>query len=335
MKRICIFIIVLLWAYSLFAGNPSCPGDSVGLREVSGKPFIVYRISAGETVFSVCRKYAIPFEDMLDANPGVDMNRIRAGQAILIPAVSTAAQPNTQEGEKAVTHVVMAGETVYSIAAKYQVPLADLMQANSQIGGDYAIRAGETLRIPQSAKAPQQDAPQEQQKSNTDSAAHEIATISNVSVSVTDGDTGIPADAEATIPEENTTTESSTSGSGPMISAAHKKFPEIFGDYPYENMQPGTENGVATWIDGSAGFPTTDDRYYALNNEAPLGSIIKIRNLMNNRIIYAKVIGTLTDSDVQDKVLVKLSAGAGERLNVLDDRFVVEITYYAPAKENR
>ena len=32
----------------------------------------------------------------------------------------------------------------------------------------------------------------------------------------------------------------------------------------------------------------------------------------------------------REKVLVKLSSGAAERLNVLDNRFVVEITYYIP-----
>ena len=35
-------------------------------------------------------------------------------------------------------------------------------------------------------------------------------------------------------------------------------------------------------------------------------------------------------ADYAKKVLIKLSAGAGERLNVLDNRFVVEMTYYLP-----
>ena len=45
------------------------------------------------------------------------------------------------------------------------------------------------------------------------------------------------------------------------------------------------------------------------------------------------MIGTLSKEEVNDKVLVKLTSGAAEKLNVLDSRFVSEITYYQVGKD--
>ncbi len=56
---------------------------------------------------------------------------------------------------------------------------------------------------------------------------------------------------------------------------------------------------------------------------------------MNNRVIFAKVIGTLTASEVNEKVVIKLSSGAAETLNVLDKRFASEISYYEPAEQGK
>ena len=115
----------------------------------------------------------------------------------------------------------------------------------------------------------------------------------------------------------------------PVVETADKtkSFAQLYAGYLSTDMIATSEKGVATWIENN-GIQTANDRFYALHSTAPIGSIVKVRNLMNNRTIYAKVIGSLSESEKQEKVLIKLSAGAAERLNVLDNRFVVEMTYY-------
>src|SRR5689334_1941564 len=91
LKRICILILISLWAWSVFGETP---GDSVGLKTFEGKAFIVYQVSAGETAYAVSRKYGIPFKEIAAANPGTDMGALKAGQQIFVPvSASTTSVP--------------------------------------------------------------------------------------------------------------------------------------------------------------------------------------------------------------------------------------------------
>lgn len=277
MKRICILILFSLWVYSVMA-NPVVPGDSVGTKLVNGKTLVVYKISAGETAYAVSRKYGIPYKDLSAANTGVNMDALKAGQEILVPA----AWGNTST-TKTTTTVVKTEPREEVIPQK-----------------------ASTKVVPEPTKAEQ---PVEQKTVETPKVVAEDPVTTGMSTEV----------------QLSTTDLNTAEDSAPVDK--NKSFAQIYGGYLNGEHISMSEKGVATWIE-STGIEPTGDRYYALHNSAPIGSIVKVRNLMNNRTIYAKVIGTLSESEVQEKVLIKLSAGAAERLNVLDNRFVSEITYF-------
>jgi len=90
------------------------------------------------------------------------------------------------------------------------------------------------------------------------------------------------------------------------------------------NGKQETTTGTATWIND----PSHENQYrfYAMHKTAPLGSIIMVKNLMNDRVVYAKVIGKLPNIKSNEKIIVKLSGGAARYLNVLDDKFMVELS---------
>ena len=85
-----------------------------------------------------------------------------------------------------------------------------------------------------------------------------------------------------------------------------------------------TIKGTAIWINDSS--HENQYRFYAMHKSAPIGSVLMVRNLMNNRVVYAKLIGKLPNNKSNENIVVKLSAGAARYLNVLDDRFVVELS---------
>ncbi|HET8962702.1 MAG TPA: LysM peptidoglycan-binding domain-containing protein [Chitinophagales bacterium] len=304
MKRICLLILFVVWVWSLIAA----PIDSVGVKYVSGQYFIVYELSAGETVYAVSRKYNVSFASITEANPGVDMNAIKLGQEILIPHINTSTTSTKPANSS--FHIVAKGETVYSISKQYSTEISELQKLNPEIK-DNAIKVGQVLTIPQQKTT-------SVQKDNT---PVEINTQNEV----LGGETNNGAE---TLTEINPQPEIMYSKPD-----KNKSFAQQYAEYQFMEMVTVSEKGVATWIDGSADMMISNGRYYALNNEAPIGSIVKVRNLMNNREIYAKVIGTLSDTEVNEKILIKLSAGAAEQLNVLDARFVSEITHYEAREE--
>ena len=90
----------------------------------------------------------------------VDINAV-AGDAIdrsaATPGVQTAALPATtqaaQSGKEPVRHKVERGETAFTVARLYSVPVKDLAEWNG-LGSDFAIRAGQFLLIPVASQNP-------------------------------------------------------------------------------------------------------------------------------------------------------------------------------------
>lgn len=79
---------------------------------------------------------------------------LRAGVPVAVPSVSTVQQVNTVETAPSIEvqliipekHTVQAGETLYSIAKQYQLPVMDLVQWN-ELKMEEGIKPGQVLRL--------------------------------------------------------------------------------------------------------------------------------------------------------------------------------------------
>ena len=69
------------------------------------------------------------------------------------------------------------------------------------------------------------------------------------------------------------------------------------------------------------------DKYLALHKSADTGTIIFVKNQMNGNIVIVRVIGTLPNTGVNDKIDIRLSNIAFEKLNAKDKVIPVELTY--------
>ncbi len=74
--------------------------------------------------------------------------------------------------------------------------------------------------------------------------------------------------------------------------------------------------------------PNAKDAYYGLHKTAPVGSIVKIVNLVNRRSVYVKVLAPLPDIDENTNIEIKLSPAATKDLVLLDEKSLVEISYF-------
>ncbi len=84
------------------------------------------------------------------------------------------------------------------------------------------------------------------------------------------------------------------------------------------------QSGLAELIEGTEG----NRKYLALHRTAPVGTILKVRNEMNNREVFVRVMGKLPNTALTDKLIIKVSKSAYDRLGAIDPRFRVEVTYY-------
>ncbi|MEN9640031.1 MAG: hypothetical protein RLZZ262_1900 [Bacteroidota bacterium] len=132
------------------------PGSDGGLKE--GQVVRIPKAKAGavkpgqqthevkkkETLFSIAKAYNVEVNDLIAANPGSDKG-VKKGQILVIPGPKPKVEPIVQDRDFFI-HKVQAGETVYSITKKYNVPQEALYQLNE--GLKDGLKADMEIRIP-------------------------------------------------------------------------------------------------------------------------------------------------------------------------------------------
>jgi LysM repeat protein len=191
------------------------------------------------------------------------------------------------------THTVATGETVFSIARLYGITQQQLKDWNNLEGTE--LKIGQTLFVSQPERAVEIKKPD---SVKTPPVQPVITTPNPVNETKKD-----PVAVKPPAAEQPQTIKISES---------------------YKNGSETIEAGLAELIEGTEG----NRKYLALHRTAPIGTILKIRNEMNNREVFVRVMGKLPDTALTDKLIIRISKSAYDRLGAIDQRFRVEVTYY-------
>lgn len=108
-------------------------------------PTFTYIVAPGDTLYSIARRYDTTVDVLVSLNNLTSADDIKVGQQLRVPG--TGPTPVATEAPAVIVHIVQQGETLYSIARRYGVPMQDIMAANGITNPD-RIRAGQELRIP-------------------------------------------------------------------------------------------------------------------------------------------------------------------------------------------
>lgn len=294
---------------------------------------IVHKVAPKETLYSISRTYGVTAEDIREWNDLAD-NAISIGQELIIrksgatnapvPVQHQQPQPMSRKG----VHVVEQGQTLFAISRQYQVSVDDLKRWNGLESNELTI--GQTLYVVQpeegvAAKAQERrpeeqrpavrQAPSEERTVRQTPAAETQRPATETPNEVVTVDRATPSETPTkTTPTPRNTSTSPTGQSAESIriSESLKSGDEII------------EGGLAELIEGTEG----NRKYLALHRTAPMGTILKVRNEMNNREVFVRVMGKLPDTAMTDKLIIRISKSAYDRLGAIDPRFRVEVTYY-------
>jgi hypothetical protein len=83
------------------------------------------------------------------------------------------------------------------------------------------------------------------------------------------------------------------------------------------------ETGFAEAIEGDV----NSKKHLCLHKTAPIGSIIQVKNETNGQSVFVKVIGKLPETGSNEKLIIRVSRQAYERLMATGKRFPVEVSY--------
>ncbi len=338
-------LFALITSFSFF----TAPVDSIGKETINGKIYVLHRVELKETLYGISKRYGTTVDAILQQNPTAD-GGLEVGQIIKVPYVSSPKKVTNASGK----HIVTEKETLYSIARLYGISVDELRQLN-KLNAD-ALSVGQELMVKRSSNNVEIPAskntsinPQQVKGVHTVAAKETLFSISrqyNITVeqlklwnSLAGNElklgqtlfvvapeheatkTNVPVIAQqktvVNTPAPNQTTHTNQPVQ-PVISTPVKI------SEAYKDGKEVKEAGLAELIEGTQG----NRKYLALHRTAPIGTILKVKNQMNDREVFVRVIGQLPDIGGNDKVLIKISKSAYERLSAIDLKFMVEVTWY-------
>ena len=335
-------MIKTLILFSLLAGPPK---DSIGIENINGKIFVIHQVDEKETLFAISRRYGTTVDAIIEYNAAAEKG-LDVGQILKVPYSPPPGRPSN-----ATIHKVQAKETLYSLSQQYNVPMEDIRQWNKLTGDALSIGQELIIRNGQGSAKPVviESTPEDLKGRHTVGQQETLYSISRqygVTVQqlrewndLQNADLKIGqllyiadptlATHAAKDPEKPVAPKEQPADTEKPVEAKTAKETVV---QPHtirisESIRNGSEtveSGIAELIEGTEG----NRKYLALHRTAPIGTILKIKNEMNNREVFVRVMGRLADTALTNKVLIRISKSAYDRLGAIDQRFRVEVTYY-------
>lgn len=293
------------------------------------------------------------------------MNKI----VIIIFAILMSFGLNAQNGLKTVSHKVEKGQTLYFLSKKYDVSIQDLMRFNPQIGKDMIVKEGMILKIFTKNEVKSTSVSVKNHKYHTVAKGQTLYSISKLynikvdkiislnnlqSPSISIGDKLIVQDvnngalysgnpAITIIPAKETlatdtkkeptkplyTQIESVKENGTPMNKDVEMYKMLYDGYAESGAELKKNKGIGNFLEQS----TSKDVYLALVNDIESGQVIRVRNLMNNKVIYLKVVGSVPGKDASSNISIKISKAAARDLKIVEDRFLAEWTWFNKAEQ--
>ena len=298
----------------------SAPADSIGVEFRGGQRFVKHRVTPGETLSALSRRYRVTLDQLNASNPQIK-NGLGIGQVVFVPRPAagraTAAVPaKVPAGTGTATAVavparytVARGETLFGIARRFQLTPDDIIKLN-KLPANGTVRVGQQLLL----TAPDASA------SAAVAAAAKPAPVRPVEVE--DVPTPVPTAAKAApVPADKPAQIATVTAAAPVEKEREER-EDRTPSRASEVLARVVETGLGASIEKSI-----TDKYLALHKTAPVGTIMQVRNAMNGQSVYVRVIGKLPDTGENNNILVRLSPRAVQKLGTADSRFRVETNY--------
>lgn len=151
MSRLSIFVTLLLtsMASMVYAIEPSNI-----IVTINGKSYHKHLVEKGQTLYSIAKAYNVSEKQIKESNMGLTAETLKADDYILVPRVVSddgkykALNSSSQQADKKIFifHTVSTGDTLYSIARKYKISIAQLEKDNPDIDIDN-IQVGDIINV--------------------------------------------------------------------------------------------------------------------------------------------------------------------------------------------
>jgi LysM repeat protein len=295
--------------------------------------YITHTLKQGESLSALALQYHTTVGDIMRINGMHADSKLAYGSKIKIPATQKQAEVAKKSSDKVVntaspaasgneiTHVVMKGETLYSISKKYNISVEQIKTWNHL--PDNNAKVGTLLIISENGNDKLAATTAQKQTTPTVTAAEEkkepvIDTKPEVSTE-TVNKTDTPQPAPQT--ENNNINNAVTSQPVENYSGEGFFAPE-FNEGKSRNMQ--NISGISKTFKTASGW--SDGKYYILADNIQPGTIVKI-TADNGNSVFAKVLWNMGDMKENAGINFRVSNATAAALHVNNDSFNLNVSF--------
>ena len=281
-----------------------------------------HKVVPGESLFGIAKKYKISLKQIEQWN-GITNKDLKSGQELWVSApdkkeeqiVAEKEKPEPKESSDFSKHQVKKGETLSGIARRYNVSVAELRKINSLSGN--GLKLDQELNIPTGAQPKNiEKAPENISKTiqklpestpNLEPAKQDAPKLTEEKPAIVKPEPVLQERTKEIVTKEE---QKQTNGS----------IREVNNTLGYTRV---VETGFAEAIEGDG----NSKKHLCLHKNAPVGSILQVKNEVNGQTVFVKVIGKLPETGSNEKLIIRVSKQAYDRLFAAGKRFPVEVSY--------
>ncbi|WP_375559505.1 LysM peptidoglycan-binding domain-containing protein [Bernardetia sp. OM2101] len=295
--------------------------DSIGLERKGNHLYIKHKVTIGEDIYKIARKYGVNKETLITLNP-IARYPLKVGQIIYIPHTQTTYRISQLKGYK-----VRPNETLFSIAAKFQTDVKTLKELNELYSAQ--IQTGQELLIPYPSNhqdlyaipANAYSAAKDPNKKNE--TQHKYHTVVN-------GETLYSISQKYKVSVDslkkmNDNPSGQIKAGQKIIVGKGEKTEEVLIVASASSNQ--AKKGKAHSESGVCHVTLDTDRLIGLHRTVPKGTLIKVHNESTGRSVTVEIRGKIKNLDRNKNVVIIISHEAGRRLGTMSKELPVYLDW--------
>lgn len=273
---------------------------------------IKHQVKTGETVFSIARRYHVPPAMLADANQVNYQDNLSGHKTMYVPLGAynkIQKQPAAGAEVRPLYHHVKLDESLSELARIMGVSQRTLQEWNHL--PDNEITPGTTLLVgwvmydATDMSLPVSTTPRTTTAVKSVTPPPIPPTLAEPVKSQVPLDTTRLTDTMTTTPRSNAIT--------------------MYDEQTSNGQNITTEKGAAVFFDGQS--KNKGEPYFAFFNNAPKGTIIKVYNPGNEKVVYVKVLGPMPQTKQYYNALIGISSYAKKALGAAETKVWCELSY--------
>lgn len=296
------------------------------LFSLAQEKIISHTVAPKESYSSIGRLYNINGRELATYNKLEYEKGLSIGQVLkvpvkkdVVPAVQTPVAkveapikqtPVVIKSGNAVYHTVAAKETLYGVSKKYGVTIADIKKWNNLTID--ALSLGSQIIVGYGSGAKETEAVAIVKKETAPTPVEPVKEVVKT-----------PEVIKVETPKEVKVIPTPV-----VVKSIGNGFNGGFFKTAFDakgGWDASKETGAAAVFKSTSGWE--DGKYYCLHNSAAQGSIVKITNNSNGKIIYAKVLDVIPDIKQNNGVIIRISNAAAAELGAGENQFDCTLSY--------